>query len=552
MSALVGKIQLRRGTTSEWSTANTVLLDGELGIDSTLGTVKKGSSGGFTWNSIPRYYSFGLIPDVPGAFPIINEDGTLGESFLSQDTVGGFIKVTDLTKIINNAGQSGFRFHDSSNDMDLYGNMVVEQYASALRTAAIGGFILGYGDDANLYSAISSGNAGVVSFSSDSVNVQNKKAGNGSASASVSAQYGINFSKVSSGGQPTSFELTNGLILVQSSVAGFSLKYGADYSANFDDRSLIDKGYAAGNFLDLLGLNSMLGVLYLGSASGVDMFNTGGSDVMNIGTANADIINIGHAGATINLIGSVLSQQVTNLEVNDKLIRLNKGGAAASGVSVGFEIEEGGVVTGYFTTNGTRDGFLFQGPNSYESMYNLGALTNNRTHTLPDFTGMLLIDAESYSNPSWLTALAWPKLTGVPTTLAGYGLDDDVANMRKGSFGIVIDGGGNAITTGLKGECVLPFDCTITGWTITETSDTPIAGSIVVDVWKDTYANHPATVADTIAGSEKPTLSSATKNQDLTLTTWTTAGTAGDVVSFKVDSATSVKRVTVTIHVTKS
>lgn len=30
----------------------------------------------------------------------------------------------------------------------------------------------------------------------------------------------------------------------------------------------------------------------------------------------------------------------------------------------------------------------------------------------------------SYSNPSWLTALAWSKVTGRPTTLAGYGITD--------------------------------------------------------------------------------------------------------------------------------
>lgn len=30
----------------------------------------------------------------------------------------------------------------------------------------------------------------------------------------------------------------------------------------------------------------------------------------------------------------------------------------------------------------------------------------------------------SYANPSWLTALAWSKITGTPTTLSGYGITD--------------------------------------------------------------------------------------------------------------------------------
>jgi hypothetical protein len=59
-------------------------------------------------------------------------------------------------------------------------------------------------------------------------------------------------------------------------------------------------------------------------------------------------------------------------------------------------------------------------------------------------------------------------------------------------------------------------------------------------------------VADTITGTEKPLLSSATKNQDLTLSTWTTSITAGDTLRFNVDSATTVTRVTLSIKVTKT
>lgn len=117
-----------------------------------------------------------------------------------------------------------------------------------------------------------------------------------------------------------------------------------------------------------------------------------------------------------------------------------------------------------------------------------------------------------------------------------------------GVIGITIDGGGSAITTGVKGYIEAPFSGTITGWTITADQ----SGSCVVDVWKDTYANYPPTVADTIAGSEKPTLSSAIKNQDLSLSSWTTSVTKGDVLGFNVDSAATVTRVTVSLRITKS
>ena len=74
----------------------------------------------------------------------------------------------------------------------------------------------------------------------------------------------------------------------------------------------------------------------------------------------------------------------------------------------------------------------------------------------------------------------------------------------------------------------------------------------MVDVWKSTYANLPADASDTIAGSEKPTLSAAVKNQDLTLTTWTTSVALGDWLGFNVDSASTVKRVVVALRGTRT
>lgn len=111
----------------------------------------------------------------------------------------------------------------------------------------------------------------------------------------------------------------------------------------------------------------------------------------------------------------------------------------------------------------------------------------------------------------------------------------------------IIDGGGSAITTGQKGHLEIPFGCTITGWTLLADQ----SGSIVIDVWKDTYANFPPTVADTIAGTEKPTLASVQKNQDLTLTTWTTAIAIGDILAFNVDSITTVTRIVLSIRCNK-
>lgn len=108
---------------------------------------------------------------------------------------------------------------------------------------------------------------------------------------------------------------------------------------------------------------------------------------------------------------------------------------------------------------------------------------------------------------------------------------------------INIDGGGSVITTGAKGYASIPYNAIITGWDIF--SD--VSGSINVDIWKDTYANFPPTVTDSITGTEKPRLSSQTVSQDNALTTWTTTVSAGDVFFVSADSVTSSRRVNVVI-----
>ncbi|GAH61520.1 unnamed protein product, partial [marine sediment metagenome] len=81
----------------------------------------------------------------------------------------------------------------------------------------------------------------------------------------------------------------------------------------------------------------------------------------------------------------------------------------------------------------------------------------------------------------------------------------------------IIDGGGSAITTGQKGHLEIPFACTINR--VTMLADQ--SGSIVVDIWKDTYANFPPDNADSITASAPPTITTAQKSQDSTLTGWT-------------------------------
>lgn len=122
------------------------------------------------------------------------------------------------------------------------------------------------------------------------------------------------------------------------------------------------------------------------------------------------------------------------------------------------------------------------------------------------------------------------------------------SNQKLRTITFVIDGGGSAITAGAKGFLEIPFACTIQQ--VTMLADQP--GSIAVDIWRDTYANHPPTDAVSITASAVPTISAASKSQDSTLTGWTTSISAGDILGFHVDSASTVKSLTLALQVSVS
>lgn len=140
-------------------------------------------------------------------------------------------------------------------------------------------------------------------------------------------------------------------------------------------------------------------------------------------------------------------------------------------------------------------------------------------------------------------------------TAAGRALIDDAdAAAQRVTLGlsaanvqVVIDGSTQVITTGVKLDVVIPFACTITGWTLLADQ----SGSIVVDIFKDTYANYPPVIGDKITASAPPTISTATKAQSSTLTGWTTSIAAGDVLRINVNSATTITRVTLVLDVTR-
>jgi len=159
-----------------------------------------------------------------------------------------------------------------------------------------------------------------------------------------------------------------------------------------------------------------------------------------------------------------------------------------------------------------------------------------------DIPAAIMRDAEHAADPHTMT------IDGVD--VSAHAALTTHANSYYG-IDVLIDGGGSAITTGIKGDVEVPVTGVVEEWRML--ADQNASGNFVIDVWQDTYANYPATVADTIAGAEKPTITSGQlKGSDDTLTaSWLNGGTitAENILRFNVDSAGGCQKVTLALKV---
>jgi hypothetical protein len=113
------------------------------------------------------------------------------------------------------------------------------------------------------------------------------------------------------------------------------------------------------------------------------------------------------------------------------------------------------------------------------------------------------------------------------------------------SLSVTFAGG---ITAGDFRDIQVPFACEVLGWTVLGNA----TGSIVIDVWRDTVANFPPTVGDSIAGTGKPTITSAT-NATGNVSLWgSTALVKDDILRFYVDSVSTFTQVTVSLTVRRT
>lgn len=111
----------------------------------------------------------------------------------------------------------------------------------------------------------------------------------------------------------------------------------------------------------------------------------------------------------------------------------------------------------------------------------------------------------------------------------------------SGSIQIVLYDGGNDLTPGIKDTpAMIPYSGSAVAWDILafDSTNTLVSTSAVVDILSDTLANLPLSGTDSIAGTEKPTLSSQSTNQDTGLTSWSQL-IAGNYIQAEIESVNS-------------
>lgn len=161
---------------------------------------------------------------------------------------------------------------------------------------------------------------------------------------------------------------------------------------------------------------------------------------------------------------------------------------------------------------------------STTAIFNKGIKDSNGSY---GSAGQYLGSNGAASGVTWQTASGGSGITGSTTTIS-----------------LTIDGQGSAIVAGSTRSVTVPYQCVISSWSVVADA----SGSIAVHVSSSTFGNYP-TITNMTGAGNGPSLSSQSK-RGAAVSGWTqTTIDAGSVISFVVDSASTVKWATVVLWV---
>lgn len=103
-------------------------------------------------------------------------------------------------------------------------------------------------------------------------------------------------------------------------------------------------------------------------------------------------------------------------------------------------------------------------------------------------------------------------------------------------IGCTCDGNGGQVSSGYKGQILVPYPGVIHSWAIMA----DISGTCTVDIWKCPSPSYPV-AGDSITNGNKITLVGQRINEGLDLSSWSTLRiTKNDIIGFNVDSIDGV------------
>lgn len=133
-----------------------------------------------------------------------------------------------------------------------------------------------------------------------------------------------------------------------------------------------------------------------------------------------------------------------------------------------------------------------------------------------------------------------------------YVTDETGTAFPTGDFSTALmatfDNGSSALLVNMQTELFVPFSGRITGWYLMGDR----AGSAVVDVWRDSFARFPPTLADSITNGVLPQVTNASAQSSTNVSDWNVIVSKGDVLRPIINSVSSFTRLTLALTIDKT